>query len=101
MRTFTEAERAAAPKEGRARLEFFSGRFSIKEAVFKALSDDASAARLNEIEIRSAENGAPYVILYGGVKERAEQKGIGRVHVSLSKEKNCVCAFAVASLEGR
>ena len=95
-RTFTGAEREAAPEGEAARLEWYAGRFAIKEAVFKALRDDAPHTRMDEIEALRAADGSPYIILHGRTKDRAAGKGIAAVHVSLSKESGFVCALAVA-----
>ena len=96
LHTFTEAEREAAPEGEVARLDWYAGRFAIKEAVFKALRDDAFHSRLYEIETLRTADGSPYAALHGRTKDRAADKGIVAVHVSLSKESGLVCAFAVA-----
>jgi phosphopantetheine--protein transferase-like protein len=77
-------------------LHCFATRFAGKEAVFKALSSPGDSIRLNEIEILEDETGKPAVILWGNVKEKAEQNGIGTIHLSLSYDTDYAVAFSVA-----
>jgi phosphopantetheine--protein transferase-like protein len=99
LRAFTEKERAFAPCDERARIDWYAGCFAVKEAVFKALRDDSFRARAEEIETLREANGSPFVTLYGRTKERAAQAGVTAIHVSLAKEDGLVCAFAVAVAE--
>jgi phosphopantetheine--protein transferase-like protein len=77
-------------------LHCFATRFAGKEAVFKALSLRGDSIRLNEIEILEDETGQPAVTLRGSVKEKAEQNGIGTIHLSLSCDTDYAVAFSVA-----
>ncbi|KAI7904710.1 fatty acid synthase [Cokeromyces recurvatus] len=68
----------------------FAGRWSAKEAVFKAISSygnipsDGSGAPLKDIEIKANEVGAPVVVLSGKAKSAASSAGIKNVNVSIS-----------------
>lgn len=74
--------------------------FAGKEAVSKALGTGICRdVMLEEIEILRNINGAPYVVLYGRTKQYAQQKGITRIHISLSDTKQLASAYAVAEKE--
>ncbi len=91
-RVYTEEERRQAG-ENVSRL---AGDFAVKEAVSKALGTGFRGFMPWDIEVLRDELGKPYVKLYGGAKERAEELGIGRIHVSITNTKEYAAAFAVA-----
>ena len=94
-RTFSAGEiREAAGR--RNLLYYYATRFAGKEAVFKAFRISPENIELSEIEILNDPNGAPYVTLYGEMKDRAERMGIKRIHISLSYEDKYAVAFAAA-----
>jgi fatty acid synthase subunit beta len=80
----------------------FAGRWSAKEAVFKAISSygnipsDGAGAALNEIEIKSNEVGAPEVVLSGKAKNAASAAGVQSVNVSISHSGAYSVAVALA-----
>lgn len=74
---------------------YYCDRFAGKEAVFKALGIDCGHVLFREIEILTMNNGEPYVILHGQIKKVAKQKGIRKIHLSLSYDTDCFIAFAV------
>ncbi|MEL7658300.1 MAG: holo-ACP synthase [Bacillota bacterium] len=95
IKTFTENERKeAALREDPTR--YFGGRFSGKEAVFKALRISSDAIRLNEIEILNDIENRPYVNLLSTVKRLAMELGIGKVSISLSNDGEQVISFAIS-----
>jgi holo-[acyl-carrier protein] synthase len=94
-RVFTPAERAqtAGPME----LERLAGRFAAKEAVLKVLQVPSTAAvPWQSIEVRTARNGVPYVVLTGTARALAERQGISRVDISLSHDGGIAMAVAAA-----
>lgn len=96
IKTFSGRERA----EGLAHedpVHYFGGRFSAKEAVFKAMRISSDSIRLNEIEILNDKEGRPYVNLFGRAKELALESGIMNISVALSYEEDMVIAFAVTN----
>ena len=95
MKSFTEYERCAAGEKSVPQL-YLAERFAAKEAVIKAFRADTNHMRLCDIETRSDENGAPYVVLYGGMARRAEELSIAKIHISLSSDMGNAVAFAVA-----
>lgn len=81
----------------------FAGRWSAKEAVFKALSsyDDTvqskgAGAPLSEIEVVAKDAGAPEVVLHGDAKVAADAAGISSVTVSISHSGAYSVAVALA-----
>ncbi|KAF2236099.1 fatty acid synthase-like protein [Viridothelium virens] len=76
----------------------FAGRWSAKEAVFKALgvSSEGAGAPLREIEILSGATGPPSVTLHGNAKKAADEAGVKWVNVSISHNAAQAVAVAVA-----
>jgi len=72
-----------------------AARWALKEAFFKALGIGwGQGLRWREVELKGDLGRAPQVILRGGTKETAEERGITQVWASLSHEKE----FAVAAV---
>ena len=114
MRTFTEAEREAAPPERektgeaaaslgtrRYRAEYFAARFAAKEAVFKAVAHlmPEKTFDLRMVETLHEENGRPYVSTDGAFGEVMKQTGVTKVHISITTEGHYATAFAIAEGE--
>ncbi|KAI8973281.1 fatty acid synthase [Mycotypha africana] len=80
----------------------FTGRWSAKEAVFKAISSygkiesAGAAAPLIDIEVRSNDVGAPEVVLSGNAKSAASAAGIKNISVSISHSGAYSVAVAMA-----
>ncbi len=72
--------------------------FAAKEAFAKALGTGFDGIQLKDIIVLHDAQGAPSYRLEGLAFSRAREKGISRVHLSLSHEKDL--AAAVAVLEG-
>lgn len=71
--------------------------FAGKEAVVKVLGTGFSGCLPGEIEILRDEKGAPYVKLYGGAREIAEDLGITSIKISITNTSDLAVAFAVGS----
>ncbi|KAL2129218.1 hypothetical protein VTI74DRAFT_8075 [Chaetomium olivicolor] len=101
-RNFTEAERAycQAASTGRPAQKAFAGRWSAKEAVFKALgvASQGAGAAMKDIEILNDGNGAPTVKLSGAALEAAKKAGVTNVSVSISYTDSQAAAIATAQL---
>jgi holo-[acyl-carrier protein] synthase len=94
-RVFTPVERAQTA--GPTALERLAGRFAAKEAVVKVLQVPSTASvPWQSIEVRTARNGVPYVVLSGAALEMAERQGISRIDVSLSHDGGIAMAVAAA-----
>lgn len=95
MKTYTAKEQ----EEGESRSDkysYYCTRFAGKEAVFKALSINGDKVSLKDIEILSNNNGQPYVILHGNLKQIALGKNIHEVLISLSYDTDYYVAFSIA-----
>ena len=91
-RIFTEEEcRQAGGKISR-----LAGNFAVKEAVSKALGTGFRSFMPGDIEVLRDELGKPYVNLYRGAKELADQLGVAAIHVSISNAEEYAVAYVVA-----
>ncbi|KAK4228832.1 fatty acid synthase subunit alpha [Podospora fimiseda] len=101
-RNFTEGEmkHCFASATGRSPQKAFAGRWSAKEAVFKALGvpSQGAGAALKDIEILSDKNGAPVVKLHGAAQELAQKAGVKSINVSISYTDSHAAAIATAQL---
>ncbi len=76
----------------------YAGRFSAKEAFFKALGSGwSNGFAWTEVEVAKDEAGKPYIITHGKVKKFMKQNKISKIHLSLSHIKET--ATAIVSLE--
>lgn len=91
-RIFTELEQ----KECHGRIPSLAARFAAKEAAAKALGCGIGDVSWLEIEVRSDERRAPYLVLYGEGERLAKQLGLTTWSVSLSHTENQAIAFVVA-----
>lgn len=98
LRVYSEAEREEAGRR-ECREDYLRGRFSGKEAVFKALCVCGDAVRFSEIEILTQPDGMPRVALRGHARELARQAGIDEILISLSCDGDYCLAFALAQGE--
>lgn len=94
-RIFTEDER----RESGGRISSLAARFAAKEAVAKALGCGIGNVGWLDIEIRSDENKAPYLVLYGEGQRLAGELGLITWSVSLSHTEGQAVAFVVAAGE--
>lgn len=95
-RVFTEAEQKYfLPQPQIARI---AARFAVKEAVSKALGSGIGKIRWQEIETTNSSTGAPQVQLYGEAAALAKERGVQRVHCSISHERSVAVAMII--LEG-
>lgn len=92
-RIFTEAEQ----RDCGGRIPSFAARFAAKEAVSKALGCGIGDVRWLDIEVRSDENKAPYLVLHGEGERLAKQLGLSSWSVSLSHTESQSIAFVVAT----
>src|SRR3990172_1072311 len=94
-RIFTESEQEycfGKPRPSR----HFAVRFAAKEAVSKALGTGKKGMRWTDVEVCRDGKGCPYIKLTGGAAERAQEKGVCDVAISLSFNRNNAVASAVA-----
>ena len=90
-RIYTQQELAYA----RERAESLAAMFAAKEAAAKALGTGFRGFEPADIEVRHNEQWQPWLQLYGGARARAEQMGVGAMHLSLTHEQGQAAAFVV------
>jgi holo-[acyl-carrier protein] synthase len=87
-----QAEFHASGQPGR----LLAKRFAAKEAIAKSLGTGIGrGVSWQDIQIEHDANGAPRVLLLGGAKRAALERGGSRVELSLADEREYVVAFAV------
>jgi holo-[acyl-carrier protein] synthase len=92
-RLFTDGERSYAASRARPG-QHLAARFCAKEAVAKALRLEAWSFR--DVEVVSAPDGSPGVLLHGAVAARAQALGV-QVQVSLTHTRHQAAAVAIAT----
>ncbi|KAI9845580.1 MAG: 3-oxoacyl-[acyl-carrier-protein] synthase [Sclerophora amabilis] len=97
-RNFTQTEQDYCRKASSPQASF-TGRWTAKEAVFKALgvSSKGAGAPLKDIEITNDAKGAPVVALHGDAAAAAKQAGVKSVDVSISHSDAQAIAIAVSN----
>ena len=91
-RVFTEYEQV----ECAGRVSSLAARFAAKEAVAKTLGVGIGDVRWVDIEIKSDENKAPYLVLHGEGERLAKELGLTSWSLSLSHTEEQAIAFVVA-----
>src|SRR3954453_6547921 len=77
----------------------FAARFAAKEAVSKAFGTGIGKAMgWKDIDVHREASGQPFVVLEGGAKQLAAERGISAVWISLSHtEHHAVAAIVIES----
>lgn len=92
---FTEAEIEYCESRA-AKYQSYAARFAAKEAVMKALGTGwDERVHWQNIEIIKPSDSHPYVVLYNETKAFADEQGLGKIHLSISHEKENATAFVV------
>jgi len=95
-RVYTEREIRYCQARKHA-IEHFAGRWAAKEAILKAMGTGWShGLAWTDLEVRNSAGGAPQVLVCGGAKEVALQKGIGDILISISHCRTYATAYAIA-----
>ena len=97
-RVYTPAERAYAMQRGAGGTASLAARFAGKEAVLKAFGTGLRGGTLHDVEILPDALGAPEVHLSGFFAALAEERGVRRIHLSLSHAREYAVAQCI--LEG-
>lgn len=94
-RVYTAAELADCA--GRAdRVEALAARFAAKEAFLKALGTGwVTGLPLRHVEVVKGKDGPPELRLHGAAAERMAERGVRRIHVSLSHEPGFAAAVVI------
>ncbi|HHW50064.1 MAG TPA: holo-ACP synthase [Pseudoclavibacter sp.] len=92
--------RLLLPTEDTGTMEHRAAIFAAKEAIVKAFGGVRSSEfRWHDIGISHGRDGRPVAILEGAVRQLASDRGVHRIHVTLSHDEPV--AAAVVILEGR
>ena len=95
-RVFTDGERAYCEKR-RERITHYAGRFAVKEAVMKVLGTGwTRGVRWRDIEVVRQPGSAPELVLHGVAQKIARDKGIARIHITITHDAGLAAAVAVA-----
>ncbi|MDR0690409.1 MAG: holo-ACP synthase [Spirochaetaceae bacterium] len=97
-RYFHPEELSAALSRGNGAMLSLAARFAAKEAFGKALGTGLAGIVLKDIMVVNRHNGRPEIEVFGTAREALRRSGAGRVHVSLTHEKDNAIAMVV--LEG-
>ena len=101
-RFFSEEERAYVAGKGASgqvcNIAYGGGIFAAKEALTKALGTGIVGS-LADICVLHDDHGAPYYELRGDYLRLAGERGIVRVHLSISHDGGIAAAFAVVEKE--
>lgn len=73
-----------------------AGLFAAKEAVSKALGTGILGFNITDIEIVKDEFDKPEILLHNNALKISKDKGIDKINISISHEKDYAIAFAVA-----
>lgn len=75
--------------------ESYAARFAAKEACGKALGTGimSEGISLTDIEVETAPNGAPRMVLKGRAKEKADELGVFSIAVSLTHDGGMAAAY--------
>jgi holo-[acyl-carrier protein] synthase len=77
--------------------QHFAGRWAAKEAVLKAVGTGwRRGISWRDVEIRNQLGGKPVVALFGGLRDVAEELGIGQILISISHCRSHATAYALA-----
>lgn len=95
-RLFTPGERAYCDRR-KDRMSSYCGRFAVKEAVMKVLGTGWSrGVRWRDIEVVRRPGSPPECALHGATAAIARQRGIGRIHITITHDAGIAAAVAVA-----
>lgn len=94
-RVYTAAELADCA--GRAdRVEALAARFAAKEAFLKALGTGwINGLSLRQVEVVQTQSGQPELRLLDGASARIQERGVQRVHVTLTHQPGMAAAVVI------
>lgn len=97
-RLFSPGERADCEGRGDP-AQHYAARFAAKEAALKALGVPPGL-KWTDIEVRTADNGRPVLILSGAAAAAAQQRGVVAHHLSLTHAGGVAAAVVVLERAG-
>ena len=94
-RFFNSAEIKAVNERGHSAVLSLAARFAAKEAFGKALGTGLKGLKLTDIEVVNNHNGKPDIILHGTALKAFQDNGGGKLHLSLTHEKEAAVAVVI------
>jgi len=98
-RYFQNEELSAALEKGNSADLSLAARFAAKEAFGKALGTGLRGIVLKDIMVKNKHNGQPEILVSGTALSALENSGAGKIHVSLTHEKDNAIAMVVLENE--
>jgi holo-[acyl-carrier protein] synthase len=99
QRVFTEGE-IAYSQSMKFPARHLAARFAAKEALSKAFGTGIGKSMgWRDLDVQKKESGEPFVVLCGGAKQMAKERGVVKVWISLSHTE--ASGMATIILEGR
>lgn len=95
QRVFTDNERWYCEQKSMPEVHY-ALRFAAKEAIWKAVGTGFSGIKFVDVEVDHDAKGRPIAHLSGAIAERAKQRGITEIALSLSYTKSTAVASAIA-----
>ena len=78
------------------KLQRYASNFAVKEAFVKALGTGfRNGINFHNIQVRRDELGKPFIELMGETKSFADEKGINKIHTTISHEKDYSVAVVI------
>ena len=78
------------------KLQRYASNYAVKEAFVKALGTGfRNGINFHNIQVRRDKLGKPFIELMGSTKSFAEQKGINKIHTTISHEKDYSVAVVI------
>jgi holo-[acyl-carrier protein] synthase len=94
-RVYTEREIRYCQSRKHA-IEHFAGQWAAKQAILKAIGSRWSRRIVwTDLEVRNSFSGEPRVLVCGGAKEVAVQRGIGDILISIAHCRTYATAYAL------
>jgi holo-[acyl-carrier protein] synthase len=99
-RIYSDEEANYCESKKLAKYQSYAARFAAKEAVYKAISPDINSfSSWKDIEVLKEENGKPYIMLHGRLKDIALDNNITKIEISLSHDEDYAVASAIVEKE--
>jgi holo-[acyl-carrier protein] synthase len=98
-RYFHPDELLSALNKGSGAALSLAARFAAKEAFGKALGTGLKGIVLKDIVVVNRYNGGPVIEVFGTARRALEKSGAGRIHVSLTHERDNAVAMIILERE--
>ena len=94
-KVFTETELEFINKHNQ-KIQRYASNYAVKEAFVKALGTGfRNGINFHNIQVRRDNLGKPFIELKGSTKTYADEKGISKIHTTISHEKDYSVAVVI------